>query len=300
MNVLDQAHGTNWTLYNGDSAEVLPALPSDSVDLSIYSPPFASLYVYSPSDRDLGNSSNRGQFWAHYGFIIREMLRLTKPGRLTAVHVMNIAKTLGTHGVIGIEDFRGDTIRAYEAAGWIWHAETAIDKNPQAAAIRTHAKGLLFKQLHTDAAAMRPTLLDYILVFRKPGENAVPVKTDLTHEEWIAWAHGIWLGIKESDTLNLAEGRGADDERHICALQLGVIERCVRLWSNPGEVVLSPFAGIGSEGYEAVKRGRKFVGVELKGRYFQTAARNLRRAEAESTSGDLFSLAGITVGEAAG
>jgi DNA modification methylase len=295
LNVLDQAHGADWSLYNADSAELLPTLPTNSVDLSIYSPPFASLYVYSPSDRDLGNSANRGQFWQHYGFIIREMLRLTKPGRLTAVHVANLAKTLGTHGVIGIEDFRGDTIRAYEAADWIFHGETAIDKNPQAAAIRTHAKGLLFKQLHTDAAAMRPTLLDYILVFRKPGENAVSVKTDLTHEEWIAWAHGIWLGIKESDTLNVGEGRDADDERHICALQLGAIERAIRLWSNPGEVVVSPFAGIGSEGYESIRLGRKFIGVELKPRYYRTAAANLRRAEALAHAPDLFAAAGVEV-----
>jgi DNA modification methylase len=289
--VVDAASGRDWVLYNADSAEVLPALPAASVDLSVYSPPFASLYVYSPSDRDLGNAANRGEFWTHYGFIIREMLRLTKPGRLTAVHVMNIAKTLGTHGVIGIEDFRGDTIRAYEAAGWIFHAETAIQKNPQAAAIRTHAKGLLFKQLNTDAAAMRPTLLDYLLCFRKPGDNAVPVKTDLTHEEWIAWAHGIWLGIKESDTLNVGEGRDADDERHICALQLGVIERCIRLWSNPGEVILTPFAGIGSEVHEAVRLGRRGVGIELKGRYFRTAVMNLRRVEASTGARTLFDFA---------
>lgn len=289
--VIDQAHGDGWDLYNGDSAEVLPALRSESIDLSVYSPPFASLYVYSPSERDLGNSSDRAQFWRHYGFIIREMLRLTKPGRLTAVHVSNLATTLATHGVIGVEDFRGDTIRAYEAAGWTFHGETAIQKNPQAAAIRTHAKGLLFAQLQKDSSWMRPTLLDFILLFRKPGTNAVPVKPDVTNEEWIAWAHGVWLGIREADTLNVAEGRDADDERHICALQLGAIERCIRLWSNPGEIVLTPFAGIGSEVYSAIKLGRKAVGVELKSRYFATAAKNARRAEAETTRRDLFSFA---------
>jgi len=299
VNVLDQAHGTNWSLYNADSAAVLPALPTESVAFSIYSPPFGSLYVYSPSDRDLGNSSSRGQFWAHYGFTIREIHRLTWPGRLTAVHVSNIAKTIGMHGVIGVEDFRGDTIRAYEAADWVFHGEVAIQKNPQAAAIRTHAKGLLFKQLGKDSAAMRPTLLDYILVFRKPGDNAVPVVPDVTNEEWIAWAHGIWLGIRESDTLNVGEGREADDERHICALQLGVIERCIRLWSNRGEVVLSPFAGIGSEIHEAVRLGRKGIGIELKRRYWQTAVANVRRIEAASGAGDLFSAAGITI-DAAG
>jgi DNA modification methylase len=295
VNVLDQAHGKDWTLYNGDSAEVLPALPAASVDLSVYSPPFASLYVYSPSERDLGNSSDRAQFWTHYGFIIREMLRLTKPGRLTAVHVSNLATTLATHGVIGVEDFRGDTIRAYEAAGWIFHGESAIQKNPQAAAIRTHAKGLLFAQLQKDSSWMRPTLLDFILLFRKPGANAVPVKPDVSNEEWIEWAHGVWLGIRESDTLNAAEGRDADDERHICALQLGAIERCIRLWSNPGEVVLTPFAGIGSEVYQAVKLGRRGVGVELKPRYFQAAVRNARRAEAAANAPDLFAASGIAV-----
>lgn len=294
--VLEQAHGEEWDLYNADSAEALPALLSESIDLSVYSPPFASLYVYSPSERDLGNSADRGQFWEHFGFVIRENLRLTKPGRLAAVHVANIAKTLGTHGVIGVEDFRGDTIRAYEAAGWIFHGEVAIQKNPQAAAIRTHAKGLLFAQLGKDASWMRPTLLDYILLFRKPGENAVPVKPDITNEDWIAWAHGIWLGIKESDTLNVAEGRDADDERHICALQLGAIERCIRLWSNPGDLVLTPFLGIGSEAYQAIKLGRRAVGVELKPRYFQTAVKNVRRAEASLARRDLFSFAQESAG----
>lgn len=298
MNVLDQAHGKDWTLYNGDSVEVLPAIPSASVALSIYSPPFASLYVYSPSERDLGNSSSRGQFWDHFGYVIREVLRVTWPGRLTAVHVANIAKTISSNGVIGVEDFRGDTIRAYEAEGWVFHGEFAIQKNPQAAAIRTHAKGLLFVQLGKDSAAMRPTLLDFVLLFRKPGDNAVPVKPDVTNDEWIEWAHGVWLGIRESDTLNLAEGRDNADERHICALQLGVIERAIRLWSNRGEVVLTPFAGIGSEVYQAVKLGRKGVGIELKPRYFQAAVRNCQRAEAESSAGDLFSQAGIDVAAA--
>jgi len=293
LNVLDQAHGDNWSLYNADSAEVLPALPEESVGLSVYSPPFASLYVYSPSERDLGNSASRGQFWEHFRFIIDGVKRLTWPGRLTAVHVSNIATTLASHGVIGVEDFRGDTIRAYTEAGWIYHGEIAIQKNPQAQAIRTHAKALLFVQLRKDSSWSRPALLDYILLFRKPGENIVPVHPDISNDQWIEWANGIWLGIQENDTLNVAEGRDADDERHICPLQLGVIERCIRLWSNPGETILTPFAGIGSEVYQAVKLGRKGVGIELKPRYFQTAVRNVRRAEADNAAVDLFSFAGV-------
>lgn len=294
MNVLDQASGDNWTLYNADSAEVLPALPAASVHLSVFSPPFQSLYVYSPSERDLGNSQTGAQFWRHFGFIISELLRVTVPGRIAAVHVSQLATTLSTHGVIGLSDFRGATIAAFQADGWVYHGEVAIQKNPQAQAIRTHAKGLLFAQLRKDSAWSRPALLDYIVLFRKPGDNPVPVHPDVTNDQWIEWANGIWLGIQEADTLNVAEGRDSDDERHICALQLGVIERCIRLWSNPGEVVLTPFAGIGSEVYQAVKLGRKGIGVELKPRYWATAVRNVRRAEAAASAPDLFSFAGLS------
>lgn len=295
MNVLDMAEGERFVLYNGDSAEVLPALPSESIDLSIYSPPFMSLYTYSPSERDIGNCRTPEEFWQHMEWVTTENLRLTKPGRLCAVHVAQVAAMLSRDGYIGLKDFRGDTIRAYEAAGWIYHGDITIDKNPQIQAVRTKSKALLFVQLRKDSTWSRPAMCDYVLLFRKPGENAVPVIPDISNETWIEWAHGVWYGIRELDTLNPVEAREDDDERHMAALQLSLIERCVRLWSNPGETVLSPFAGIGSEGYVALKQGRRFVGAELKPSYYRIAARNLREAEASSKGGDLFAAAGITV-----
>lgn len=293
--VLDQAHGRDWTLYHGDSVEVLPGLPADSIHLSVFSPPFMSLYVYSATERDLGNSGSPAQFWRHFGFVIDELMRVLVPGRVACVHVAQVAKTLATHGEIGFFDFRGMTIRAFQRKGWAYQGEACIDKDPQAQAIRTHAKGLLFVQLRKDSAWMRPGLADYILIFRKPGANPIPVKPDITNDQWIEWARPVWYGIEESDTLNAADGRDPDDERHVCPLQLGTIERCVRLWSNPGEIVLSPFAGIGSEVYQAIRSGRKGVGVELKRRYFEAAVRNCRRAEQEAATGDLFSAAGVEV-----
>lgn len=295
MNVLDQASGENWTLFNGDSADVLQEVPSASIDLSIFSPPFQSLFTYSASSRDLGNSHDPTLFWEHFGFITDQLLRVTKPGRLACVHVAQIVSTKAYHGEIGLIDFRGDTIRHFREQGWIHHGEVVIDKDPQAQAIRTKSKSLLFVQLEKDASWLRPALADYILVFRAPGENAVPIHPDISRDDWISWARPIWYGIREADTLNVAVARENDDERHICPLQLGTIERCVRLWSNAGETVLSPFGGIGSEGYEAVRLGRKFVGVELKPSYFRVAANNLRTAELMSRQEDLFTLAGMSV-----
>lgn len=286
--VTSQEHGRDWALYCGDSADTLQGLPSNSVDFTLYSPPFASLYVYSPSERDIGNSANDEQFFAHYAFIIREVLRVTKPGRLCGVHVQQGTSQLSKDGVIGLKDFRGDVIRAHQAEDWVFHGEVTIDKNPQAQAIRTKSKGLLFVQLRKDSSWLRPALADYVIVFRKPGENAVPIHPDLTNDEWITWAHPIWYGIKESDTLNVIQAREDQDERHICPLQLGTIERCVRLWSNPGELVLDPFNGIGSTGVVALHRGRHYVGIELKNSYARVAAKNLARAESESRAPTLF------------
>ena len=277
MKVLDQLITPFYALYNGDSAEVMTALPDNSVDLSIFSPPFLSLYTYSPTPRDVGNSRTPEEFWAHFGFVIRELLRMTRPGRNACVHVAQVPAMLVRDGYIGMKDFRGQTIASFEAEGWIYHGEVCIDKDPQAQAIRTKSKSLLFTQLRKDASWLRPALADYILVFRKPGENTVPVLPDLTNDEWIEWARPIWYGIRESDTLNVAEGREEQDERHICPLQLGAIERCVRLWSNADETVFTPFAGIGSEVYEAVRLGRRGIGIELKPSYFRAAKRNLER-----------------------
>ncbi len=263
----------------GDSCERLAELPDESVDLSIYSPPFASLFTYSPSLRDLGNSASRAEFVDHYGYIIRDMLRLTKPGRLSCVHVQQLTETKATHGVSQLTDFRGDVIRAHRDNGWQFHGEVTIDKDPQAQAIRTKAQALMFVQLERDSAMSRPALADYVLIFKKPGDNQTVIKPEVDRETWIEWARAVWYGIRESATLNVAVAREDADERHICPLQLPLIERCVRLWSNRGETVLSPFAGIGSEGVVALQHGRRFVGCELKASYWQTAVANLEEAE---------------------
>lgn len=290
MQVLDQAIEDRYALYHGDSCELLKELPHDSIDLTVTSPPFASLFTYSASDRDLGNAATRDEFFVHFRYVIDELLRITRPGRNAAIHVQQVAATLQHDGFIGLTDFRGEVIRAFVERGWIYHGEACIDKDPQQQAIRTHAKSLLFVQLRRDASWMRPALADYILVFRKPGENAVPVLPDISNEDWIAWARPVWYGIRESDTLNVAVAREDDDERHICPLQLPTIERCIRLWTNPGETVLDPFAGIGSTGVMALRHGRRFVGCELKPSYWQTARRNLN-AERRQAPLDLFSLA---------
>jgi DNA modification methylase len=294
-----EANGEKWRLLQGDSCERLKELADNSVDMSVYSPPFASLFVYSNTNRDLGNSRDWDEFFEHYRFIIRETLRVTKPGRLNCVHTSDIPAMQSRDGYIGIRDFPGAVIAAYEAEGWTFVGRAFVQKNPQAQAIRTKSKALLFVQLRKDSADSRPALVDQILLFRKPGENAVPIEPvthgELDNETWIEWAHGIWLGINESDTLQYHHAREGDDEKHICPLQLGTIERCIKLYSNPGEVVLSPFAGIGSEGYQAIRFGRQFVGIELKPSYFEVAVNNLRDAEASSRIDDLFSVNGVTV-----
>lgn len=285
MNVIDQVITDTYALYNGDSAEVLQGIPDASIGLAVFSPPFQSLYTYSPSDRDLGNSGDPATFWEHFGFISRELARVMMPGRNVCLHVAQIGSTKATHGVTGLFDFRGDTIRHFTEAGFVYHGDVVIDKDPQAQAIRTKSKSLLFVQMERDAAWLRPALADYIVVMRAPGDNAVPIKPELSREEWITWARPIWYGIRESDTLNAAAARESDDERHIAPLQLGTIERVVRLWSNRGETVLSPFAGIGSEGVVSVEHGRRFVGVELKPAYYRQAVRNIAAAGQSMTLG---------------
>jgi DNA modification methylase len=273
--VTDEARGEAWRLMLGDSCERIEEIDTDSVDLSVFSPPFASLYTYSPSARDLGNSQSRDEFFEHFDFIIAGLQRVTKPGRLACVHVQQITTTKAVHGVIGLTDFRGQVIAAFLEQGWVLHGEVTVDKDPQAQAIRTKAQALMFQTLNRDSASSRPALADYVLVFRALGENAVPIKPDCDNETWIEWARPVWYSIRETDTLNARAGRDADDERHIAPLQLSLIERCVRLWSNPGELVFSPFAGIGSEGYVAVQQERQFVGIELKPSYWRTAVTNL-------------------------
>jgi DNA modification methylase len=283
--------GTTWTAMLGDACERLAEVGTDSIDLSVYSPPFADLYTYSATERDLGNSHDWAEFFAHYGFIIREVLRVTRPGRLTCVHTSDIPAMAQRDGYIGVKDFPGEVIRAYEREGWVFIGRAFVQKNPQAQAIRVKSKALLFVQLRKDSADSRPALIDQVLLFRKPGENAVPVKPvengEMDNETWIEWAHGIWLGVRETDTLQFSRARGEDDEKHICPLQLGTIERCIKLYSNPGETVLTPFGGIGSEAYMAVKLGRKATLVELKPEYYEVAVKNLRQAERGTV--DLFS-----------
>lgn len=284
----DDAEGTNWRMLLGDSCERMAEIADDSVGLSVYSPPFASLFTYSPSPRDLGNSASRGEFFEHYGFIIRENLRITMPGRICAVHVQQLTTTMATNGVIGMTDFRGDVIRAYVDNGWIFHGEVTIDKDPQAQAIRTKAQALMFVTKNRDSSMTRPALADYLLLFRKPGDNAVPIKNDVSNEEWIDWARPVWLDIRETNTLNARVARESADERHICPLQLDFIERVIRLWSNPGEIVFSPFGGIGSEPYTAVRLGRYGLAIELKPSYWRTAVSNLQEIEMQMDLPTLF------------
>lgn len=286
--ITDEAEGGGWKVLLGDSCERLAELDDDSIDFTIYSPPFSSLFTYSPSERDLGNSTDQTQFLQHYGFIVRELLRVVKPGRLVAVHCQQVTLQKAKDGYMGMTDFRGDLIRAHMDAGFIFHGEVTVDKDPQAQAIRTKAHALMFVSLKRDGVNVRPALADYVLIFRVPGENEVPVITDVDNETWIEWARPIWTGIRETATLNTAVAKENADERHICPLQLPLIHRCVRLWTNKGETVLSPFAGIGSEGYESVRLGRQFVGIELKPSYWATAVTNLEEAERIRDEATLF------------
>lgn len=285
----DTVEGNDYKIMLGDSVERINEIEDDSIGLSIFSPPFLSLYTYTPTERDVGNSKNESEFYNHFNYIIDGLLRITKPGRNCCVHVAQVPAMLARDGYIGLKDFRGKTVDAFEKRGWIFHGEVTIDKCPQAQAIRTHSKGLSFGQLKKDSSWLRPALADYILVFRKPGDNKEPILPDITNDEWIEWARPIWYGIRESDTLNIGEGRGNDDERHICPLQLGTIERCLRLWSNPGDTVFSPFMGIGSEGYQSIKFDRKFIGIELKKSYFDAAVKNMQRAINADSQLSLFS-----------
>lgn len=278
--------------YLNDSCEKLKDFQDNSIHLSVYSPPFADLYTYSATNRDLGNCKNWDEFFNHYSFIIRELLRITRPGRISCVHTSDIPAMQMKDGYIGIRDFPGSVIEAHTREGWTFYGRAIVTKNPQSQAIRTKAKGLLFTQLRKDSLDCRPALLDHILIFKKPGkqkETVNPVENgEMDNEVWIDWAGGIWTGIHESDTLQYTTARDKDDEKHICPLQLGTIERCVKLYSNPGEIVLSPFAGIGSEGYEAIRLGRKAILIELKESYFRILLQNMKQIESESTQPDLF------------
>jgi DNA modification methylase/superfamily II DNA or RNA helicase len=287
--------GEQFTAYLGDSCEWLKKLETNSIDLSVYSPPFADLYTYTATERDLGNSRNWPEFFDHYSFIIKEMLRVTKQGRNTCVHTSDIPAMSMKDGYIGMRDFPGAVIQAYEKEGWIFWGRAIVTKNPQAQAIRTKSKALLFAQLRKDSVECRPAILDHILIFKKPGTSEIPVKPvesgEMNNETWIDWAGGIWTGIHESDVLRYSTARAEDDEKHICPLQLGTIERCIKLYSNKGETVLTPFGGIGSEAYQAIRFGRKAILIELKRSYYDIAVQNLIQIEKQTGMDNLFTWA---------
>ena len=285
---VDVAHGDGWTLHLQDCVDVARALPDDSLHYTIYSPPFASLYTYSNSDRDMGNCTGDEMFLEQYQFLVKELYRATMPGRLVSFHCMNMPTTKQNHGYIGIRDFRGDLIRLHQAEGWIYHSEVCIWKDPVTAMQRTKALGLLHKQIRKDSTMSRQGIPDYLVTMRKPGENPERVShgDDLPVSLWQRYASPVWFDINPSDTLQFRSAREHNDERHICPLQLQVIERAIHLWSNPGDVVFSPFAGIGSELFTAIKMGRKALGAELKRSYWAQACRNLEQAKREQ--GGLF------------
>jgi DNA modification methylase len=274
--------------YHGDCTSVVAQLPAESVDFSVYSPPFSNLFVYSDSEADMGNASNDAEFMQHYTFLLREIYRVTLAGRLSAVHCSDLPLQKWKDGRIGIKDLSGQIIRAHEDTGWILHSRITIRKSPVVEMTRTKALGLLHKQLLKDSSRSRAGMPDYLLVFRKDGENTKPIshtKKDFPVELWQQWAEPVWMDIQQTNTLNASVAREDRDERHLCPLQLDLIARALTLWSNPGDTVLSPFMGIGSEGVQSLKSGRRFIGVELKKAYFIQSVAHL---EVEDRQGVLF------------
>lgn len=324
--VLDQAEGKEWKLYNGDCVDVVRGLPDGKLGFTVFSPPFESLYTFSDSDRDMSNCADSATFWAHFQFLIAELYRATMPGRLCSIHCMQLPTSKLRDGFIGLRDFRGEIIRAYQDAGWIYHSEVCIRKDPVVAMQRSKSIGLLHKQICKDSAMSRMAVADYVVTMRKPGDNPEPVSgafdcyygsettplgplvtetgkmrtTNVPGDPWYSvavwqrYAEPIWLDINQGDVLSHRAAREVEDERHISPLQLTVIRRCIDLWSNPGDVVFSPFAGIGSELYCAVEMGRKGLGSELKASYFDQAIANLREAETKKETVSLIDMMGAS------
>jgi len=314
MDVINQVVNDDYAIYHADCVEGMKGIPDDSIHFSIYSPPFASLFTYSNSDRDMGNSANRAEFYKHYQYLINEHYRTHMPGRIISVHCMNLPTSKQNDGFIGLTDFRGEIIRMFLDAGFIYHSEVVIWKCPVVAVTRTKAVGLLHKTIEKDSAMSRMGIPDTLLMFRKPGENPVPVKGRFKIDEfagddkpdvandafngevdrwnsinvWQRYASPVWMDINQSDTLQYRNARDHGDERHICPLQLDVIDRAIQLWSLPGETVLSPFGGIGSEGYMSVIRKRKPVMFELKESYFKMQMKNMEDAILKRDEPDLF------------
>lgn len=290
MNVLDQVVKQKYAIYNGDSCEVIKGIPDNSIHYTIFSPPFASLYTYSNSDRDMGNCKGDKEFAEHFRFLIDELYRVTMPGRLLSFHCMQLPLSKERDGVIGLKDFRGELIRMFQEAGFVYHSEVTIWKNPVTAMQRTKALGLLHKQLKKDSCMSRQGIADFLVTMRKPGDN--PERVTHTNESfpvyvWQHYASPVWMDIKESDTLQRKSAREEKDERHICPLQLEVIRRGIELWTNPGDIVLDPFTGIGSTEYVALKSGRRAIGCELKPSYYKQAVSNCMAALEEGVVEDL-------------
>lgn len=302
--VINQFAGESWTMYNGDSCEVLKALPDNKIHHITYSPPFLGLYVYSDSERDLGNCKTDDEFYSHFKFIAAELYRVLMPGRIMAVHCMTVPAMKSKDGYIGLKDFRGDLIRLFESIGFIWHSEHIIPKDPLIEATRTKALGLMHKQLVKDSSMCRAALPDFLEAFRKPGDNPEPCKKPkgiteyfgndepsngvLSHERFRRWATTVWNDVRQTKTLNCKAAREKEDERHICPISLDVPARTIQFWTNKGDIVLSPFAGIGSEGYQAIKMGRKFIGIELKSSYYNQAVQNIKSIERTDRQKELF------------
>lgn len=294
--VINQVITDKYALYNGDCVEVLKGIPDRSIGLSVFSPPFSQLYTYSNSERDMGNSKDDDEFYKHFGFLCDELMRVTKNGRIVAVHCMNIPAMKERDGYIGLKDFRGDLIRLFQSKGFIFHSEHCIWKDPLIEAVRTKALGLMHKQLCKDSSMSRAGIPDYMLAFRKPGDNEEfvshidgltefygedePTTGVLSHERWRRYASPVWMDCRMTNTLQYMSARESEDEKHICPLSLDISRRAIQLWSNPNDTVLTPFMGIGSEVYSAVELGRKGIGIELKTSYFNQAVKNIKTLDA--------------------
>lgn len=279
--------GENWAVYQADTVEVMHGLPEGVIDCAIFSPPFSDLFVYSDSERDMGNCGSHAEFMDHYRFFAEGLFRAMKPGRIVCVHCTDLPSRKGKDGFIGLHDFSGDLIQAHQAAGFVYHARCTIWKDPVVEMQRTKALGLLYKQLKKDSAMSRVGMPDYMLFFRKDEVNPEPIThspEDLPVEQWQELASPVWMTVQQGRVLNGRMARGEQDEKHICPLQLDVIERCLTLYSNSGDLILDPFNGIGSTGYEAIRMGRRYLGVELKPEYARQAAKFLTEAEASQNS----------------
>jgi DNA modification methylase len=281
---LGESHGKRYALYHGDAVSITKQLPDECIDFTVYSPPFSSLFTYSDSIADMGNSQDDDEFFHHYGFLIDELFRLTLPGRLSAVHSSDLPLTKWKDGLIAIKDLSGGIIRAHEERGWALHSRITIWKSPVVEMTRTKALGLLHKQLLKDSGRSRAGMPDYLLVFRKPGDNPKPIThtpDDFPVSQWQEWASPVWMTVDQTNVLNASVVRTEQDEKHLCPLQLDVIRRALILWSNPGDTVLSPFMGIGSEGVESIKASRRFIGIELKMEYFNQSAALIKASDSQ-------------------